>query len=250
MTPEQIKALGVTTAGQTKQSAKARILLLGASKIGKTTALAGTAPKPLVFNSDGGSATKPALQIYGDRFLVVPAETKAELRAAMKAAKALVASGDVETIIWDSLTIFAMKILRELEFGAAKLEGFDLWREFRNVLENNVLELFGLDAHVFLTSHITPGEKHEAGELPGVPGSAKTRLPGLVDDWVLFSYEQGRKPQPDWKAKYGDLPSCNGERVFLFGPQKNWDNSGRGGRESLILPPVVPVLLGALGLKV
>src|SRR6476661_261208 len=144
MTTMTTNDFGLKSASAVKQSTKARALILGAAKIGKTVALAGTAPKPLVLLADGQSATKGALEIYGDRFFVQPFVTVAEIRAGMALAKKAAAAGAIESIIVDSLTVLAWRVLDELESGPKKLEGFELWGEYRNYLEKTVIDLFAL----------------------------------------------------------------------------------------------------------
>jgi hypothetical protein len=226
-----LSSLGITTYTSESPCKYARALILGPSKTGKSTALA-TAPKPLFLNADGVSSLKGALGVHPGVVLgELPFRTRADVQKGMKQTKDAVKAGLVESVIFDSLTVFAWRLLEELEHGSAKLEGFDLWREYRRYLEKTVLDLCELNAHVFLVGHITPGEETAVGELPGISGSAKTRIPAVIDDWVGFTFD----PK-------------TGNRQFLLGPQKDWSYGARSVTESVKVPATVPDLLKAMKL--
>lgn len=230
MSPEDLAKLGVSTGKDAQQNSFARVLLMGKAKVGKTTALAMTAPKPLILKSDGESSTKyPASQ--GAEFLEIPARNVAEMQAARKAARALVKAGDVRTVIWDTITIFGGRLERELV--AKGLDKFDLFREIKKQLMTTAEELFALNAHVFVVCHLNVLGEAGEGVLPAIPGAAKVEIPAMIDDWVKFDFDSKRTPQ----------------RQFWLGPQGDWGGGGRNIRKTEAIDADVGVLLGKLGLQ-
>jgi hypothetical protein len=220
---------GVLTQDEAKDNAFARILLLGPAKAGKTTCIAGTAPKPLVINCDGLSATKGARRVHkGHEFLVVEAQSRAGLINATKAAEALVASGDVRTVILDTATLLVDNILDEVT--KAGFEGWDRWDELEKAVMGSVKRLAQLDAHLFVISHMDPTKDPAQGILPTIGGKLKTRLPAMLDDWILLDVDPERNP----------------ERVFLLGPQKTWTHSGRNIRRKCMVEADVEALFEEL----
>jgi hypothetical protein len=222
---------GVLTQDEAKDNAFARILLLGPAKAGKTTCIAGTAPKPLVINCDGLSATKGARLVHkGSKFLVAEAQSRAGLINAVKAAEALVASGDVRTVILDTATLLVDNILDEVT--KAGFEGWDRWEELEKAVMGSVKRLAQLEAHLFVISHMDPTKDPAQGILPTIGGKLKTRLPAMLDDWILLDVDPERNP----------------ERVFLLGPQKTWTHSGRNIRRRCMVEADVEALFEELGI--
>jgi hypothetical protein len=220
---------GVLTQDEAKDNAFARILLLGPAKAGKTTCIAGTAPKPLVINCDGLSATKGARLVHKQsRFLVAEAQSRAGLINAVKAAEALVAAGDVRTVILDTATLLVDNILDEVT--KAGFEGWDRWEELEKAVMGSVKKLASLEAHLFVISHMDPTKDPAQGILPTIGGKLKTRLPAMLDDWILLDVDPERNP----------------ERVFLLGPQKTWTHSGRNIRRRCMVEADVEALFEEL----
>lgn len=230
MSPEEIAKLGVMTESEAAENAYARILVLGPAKAGKTTCLLASAPKALHINCDGQSASKGAKSL-GAHFLTIDAFTPAQFKAALSAAEKLVASGDVKTIVLDTLTLLCDNVIDILDLQG--LSGFDLWNEVADILVGGVKRLAKLDAHLFVVAHMSPEQDPAAGIMPAVKGASKVRIPALLDDWILLDVEPGRKP----------------ERQFLLGPQKTWSHSGRNVRRSVAVDANVPALFEELGLK-
>jgi hypothetical protein len=159
---------GVLTQDEAKDNAFARILLLGPAKAGKTTCIAGTAPKPLVINCDGLSATKGARLVHKQsRFLVAEAQSRAGLINAVKAAEALVAAGDVRTVILDTATLLVDNILDEVT--KAGFEGWDRWEELEKAVMGSVKKLASLEAHLFVISRRASCPQLEGSSKPGYP---------------------------------------------------------------------------------
>jgi hypothetical protein len=221
---------GVMTSKQIEDEAYARILLVGAAKIGKTTCLLQTAPRPLIINADGKGATQYAAKSGAD-YLEIPARNVAEWDKARAVARQLVAAGEIDTIIVDSYSLLSEKLIEDLlETTADKRQAFGKLRE---LLVGGYNKLAMLEAHLFVVAHLQPAWEGIAGVLPLVQGSAKDVLPAMVADWVLFDYEPKRDPQ----------------RGFVVGPQGEWTASGRHIKRSCIVPPDAKALLAELGFK-
>jgi hypothetical protein len=229
LSPAELEALGVSNQNTIAEESFARVLVMGAAKIGKTTCIAKTAPKPLIINCDGLGATAGAAN-QGAEFLTVDVNSRASWIKARATARKLIDAGLVQTVIVDSISLLADNLLDEIK---KTLEGYDVWTELDQHLSVGVKAVLALPAHVFIVSHMTPDYDGAAGVLPAVPGRSRWRLPGIVTDWVLLDVEPGRKPH---------------ERMFLCGPQKNWTYSGRNIRRSCAIEATVPALFAELGI--
>lgn len=234
LSPEEraklLEKYGAKTELDAAEHSFARILLLGPAKLGKTTALLETAPDVYHINCDGSSAPKFAKR-RGAKFITVEAYNRAGVTKAVKGAKEMVGAGIVRTVLLDSITLLAENVLREME---NTLQGHDLWREYGKFLYRVQKDLSDLPAHLFIVGHLGAKEDFEPGVLPCVPGSSKTKIPAAVDDWIIFDFEQGRKPH---------------ERAFLVGPQKGWNAGGRSVKRTTTTEATVPALFEELGLS-
>lgn len=228
-TKEDLEAMGVVDQDGAAESEFARILVLGPAKAGKTTCILATAPSPLCINCDGLSATKGARE-EGGKFLVVDATTRATLKAAVGIAEKLVAAGDVKTVVLDTATLLADNLLDEI---SVTLTGWDVWSELSSVVTHAVKRLCRLPAHIFVVAHMAPDKDVAEGIMPAIGGKLKSRLPALLDDWILLDVEPGRKPF---------------ERQWLLGPQKTWTHSGRNIRRTIAVEATVPALFAELGI--
>lgn len=224
-------SLGIQTQDEVVENAFARVLLLGPAKAGKTTTIVGTAPQPLVINCDGIGATKGAKHVYADStFDVVDAHTRAQLKQAVTTAEKMVAAGITKTVVLDTVSLLADSLLDEIKLS---LSGWDVWDELDSCIMGALKRLCKLPAHLFVISHMNPAKDPTEGIMPAIGGKLKTRLPGLLDDWILLDVENDRKPF---------------ERAFLLGPQKTWTHSGRNVRKKNIVEATVPALLAELGI--
>lgn len=205
----------------------ARILLLGAMKVGKTTAVLSTSPGPVaVLNCDGVGATKyPATQ--GAKFMQIDVRSRATwakgCASAVKAAKA----GQIKTIVVDTVTLLGDEILDELKL--LNFQGFDLWNELADSLKSGLRKLLDAPAHLIVIAHMDPREDEVSGIMPLIPGGTKVWLPSKVADWVLFDY-------------------ADGKRQFLLGPQKMWSHSGRNIKKSEAIEADVCEMFARMGI--
>lgn len=211
------------------ENAFARILLLGPAKAGKTTCITTTAPLPFVINCDGASATKGAAAL-GGKFKAVNVESKADWQAACAMAVKLADQGEIKTVVVDTISLLSDTILEDLKL---QFTGWDLWRELEASLMRGIKQLMQAPAHLFINAHMSPDFDASAGTLPSIGGKAKIKIPALLDDWVLLDVEGGRKPH---------------ERVFLLGPQKTWNHSGRNIKRTTQCEATVPALFAELGI--
>ncbi len=234
-TPKPLPA-GVMRSSEIAKESFARVLLLGAAKLGKTTCLLETAPKPLVINCDGEGATQYAASGGAD-FLEMKVGNVDGVgcvkawTAARRTAKQLVEAGEVKTIIIDTISLLAVNLKEDLD--ASGKDGFELWNEMFAQIVGGYKRLAELGAHLVVVGHMDPREDEISGIMPLIPGKSQAILPALTADWVLFDYEAGRKP----------------ERAFLLGPQKTWTHSGRNIKKTAIVEPDFCKLLETLGFE-
>lgn len=222
--------LGCYTAAEIAESAKARVLLVGPPKAGKTSALC-TAPKPLLINCDGPNAAKGAANIVQQDFSVIDVSSIATWKKAVDIACKAVAAKAVESIIVDTLTLLADNVLDQLKIQG--FVGFDTWNEMDLVIRGTLKRLLALDAHVFLSCHMH--STHDGGEgiIPLYPGQGKNKIAGMVDDWLLMDCVPGRKP----------------ERQFILSPQgASWKGDCRSWKRADVCEATIPALFEALGI--
>lgn len=216
----------------------ARVLVLGAAKIGKTTSIASTAPKPLIINCDVEGGTQYAAKELGAEFYEIRVSNTNGVGAknawtqARRAAKELAEAGEIRSIILDTVTLLGESLLEDL---SVTLEGFELWKAYYDQVIGGYKRLAELPAHIFVVGHMDPGDENGVGGiLPLIPGKAKRVLTAMCSDCVLFDYEAGRKPD---------------ERAFLLGPQKFWTHSGRNIRRTCVVKPDATALLKEMGFE-
>jgi hypothetical protein len=218
---------GVMTGDDAADEAFARVLLLGAMKVGKTTAVLSTSPGPvLVINCDGTGATKYP-KTRGAQFYQLDVKSRKSWLAASAKAVALAKAGSVKTIVVDTVTLLSDEILSELKI--LNFQGHELWNEVADVLKTGFRKLFEADAHLIVVAHMDPREDEVSGIMPLIPGQTKVWLPARVADWVLFDTSEGK-------------------RQFLLGPQKSWSHSGRNIKRSVAIDADVGVLFEELGI--
>lgn len=214
---------------QIKESAYARVLLLGPKQIGKTTALMTTAPKPLSLNCDGWNALKGAARLNPE-LQAIDVSSEATWRKGCMAARALVEAGLVETVVVDTVTLLADRLVDELKLRGMK--GWDLYGEVSDIVIECVEQLNALPAHLFFVAHMQSDHDKTAGVLPDIGGQLKRKLPRYVDDWVLFNVDTTASPK----------------RRFILGCYENWIASGRNIKREAIIPAEVPALFAELGI--
>lgn len=232
--PQRKLPAGVMSSKEVADESYARVLLLGAAKIGKTSCLLETCPRPLIINADGIGATQFAASGGAD-FLEIYARNVAEWNKARQVARQLVADNQIDTIIVDSYSLLSEKLIADLKETTADKRA--AYGELRDLLLGGYEKLAQLQAHLFVVCHLSPQWEGVAGILPLIQGSAKEVLGAMVADWVLFDYDPKREAS-------GQDP-----RGFVVGPQGQWTASGRHIRKSCVLPPDAKLLLKELGFK-
>lgn len=230
--PDALAAMGFTPSAEVASSAFSRTLILGPGKKGKTTALLTSAPSPIaLINCDGDSATKYAIK-HGaaGRFHQLDALNAIGLRKAVTAACRAANDGLCKTVILDSLSLAGERILRE--YSVKFSDSRERFREYQDLMIDSLIRLCDANAHVFITCHMSPASEDE-GILPLIAGATKYKALNIVNDVVIFDYVAGRSPH---------------ERMFLIGPQKDWNYSGRAARRACAVPATVPALFEELGI--
>lgn len=212
-----------------KSEAFARILLLGAMKIGKSTVCLETAPGPVLnLNCDGIGASQFAAK-RGARFGEALVTSIATWDTYTKAAAQAAADGNARTIIVDTVTLLADTILGELDMR--NLDGFEKWNALEEKLKLGLRRLLAAPAHVIFIAHMDPRDDEIAGICPLIPGKVKVWLPSKVADWVLFNINEA------------------GERHFVLGQHDRWKHGGRNVKKPTVVEAHVESLLEELGIS-
>lgn len=190
-----------------------RMYLMGAPKIGKSSAVLMTCPKPCyVINSDrDDSLTAPTdlmiekgLRIKG-QFSSNLIHSDQDMESALKLARHLVLEKGYKTIYWDTITGFSEHLFKQCEKnasgGSAKINNWTAYREFKKRILNFAARITRLPAHVIVASHyeiVRVGEdddddddkkkmpKSGEGVAPGIPGSARMVIGKYFADVVFM----------------------------------------------------------------
>ena len=215
---------------QVQATGKARILLLGPPKIGKTTAIAKGAPEPLLINCDGKNAALGAVN-QGARFkYAVDVNSGAQWVAACGMAKELAEKGDIKSVIVDTASLLNYTLISENKRSGAK--GWDIYTQATETAMRGFDILRNLNAHLFVVSHLKVEGETVAGIMPDVKGELKALIPRLIEDWVMI-----------------ELDPVTGKRNFLVGAQKFWTPSGRNIKRSCVIEADVGLLFKELGIN-
>lgn len=233
-------------ASEVEKSPYLRLMVLGSPKAGKTVACVSTAPGPVyVINSDDPSALRPAGR-YTQDFEWDFVRTAAEMEAALLTARKGVKEGKYRSVIWDTISNYAMRLEQELADASAEgnkgPDGRRYWPEYEKRLRNTCERLFHLKAHVVVISHYIDvgGEPNEnqlskagPGIVPLLGGKARSTIPALFQDVVFF---ENRK----------------GERVFVTSSEGVWGPGCRSleSNDVDVIPADLRKLMKAMGIVV
>jgi hypothetical protein len=204
--------------------AHARILVTGAPKAGKTTAVLTTAPGPIcVLNCDGPGAAMAAKRhgAKGLRILDVTSPTK--WKKGVAAACAQAEAGEVKSIVVDTVTVLVNQVLT-LDYNT-RFSGFEIWRNVLDAGMRGLMKLLSAPAHVFILSHYSVDDG-----LITLAGSLKQDVPALVHDRIHLEFDPKATPPRFFHVGSGPL------------------TGGRSGRsEHRTIPADVKLLLTELG---
>jgi AAA domain len=165
-----------------------RMLVLGWQKIGKSCAVISTAPgKVYVINTDQPTSLEPVLDFRQD-FLHNHVRSSLEMNDALALATQLVRDGEVQSVVWDTMSGYSPIV--EAEAFAATLtsngneDGRTASPLYRKIMRATVKRLFNLKCHVIVISHYldSGGQSDDAGK--GEDGKPVKRVakqgPGIV----------------------------------------------------------------------
>lgn len=203
----------------------ARLIVLGAPKVGKTTTCAKTSPGGVyVINSDDEFALRPAATAGAEFTYDTALGSEHDLGAierAIREAQKGVKEGRYRTIIWDTVTRYAARA--EDVFAAASAGGSGKpdprrwYPAHRKHVMNSVDRLLALPAHVILICHYQDKYRDQEGQaqpvregiVPALGGKLAADLPAMVSDVVYLDRER------------------SGERVFICSSQGVYGPGGR-----------------------
>jgi hypothetical protein len=190
-----------------------RMLMLGVPKVGKTSSILLTCPKPAyVINSDRKDSLNAATDLMLEQGVpikgkfahnfVVNDET---MEKAIKLARTLVRESGYKTIVWDTISGFCPHLVAQCIKSTLtkdnKENGLRYWWEFRKRIINFTERLLLIDAHVIVASHWedfstkvedddSPFEnkiaKSGEGIVPLIPGKARLSIGKLFEDVVFM----------------------------------------------------------------
>lgn len=209
-----------------------RVLILGDAKAGKTTCVALTAPRPILFiNCDGDKSALTGAAHLGARFRAVDVIDERTWSRAIDFALDEAKHERVATIVVDTLTLLADSLVDSLR---QHMSGHDLWRKFLETMTGGIRDLKTARAHLVVIAHAAASGNELVGLLPAVPGKSASRIPAMLADWVWLDLDMKTKPLM---------------RSFLVGPQKSWSHGCRNARRTATIDADVSLLFEELGIQ-
>jgi hypothetical protein len=181
-----------------------RLLVLGFNKVGKSTQVISTSPKPVyVINCDQPDALEPVRRFdrsFSHNFI----DSSQKMADAIEVARQLVKDGKVSTVVWDTLSGFSPNL--ELEAFASTLtsegkeDGRRAWPVYRKFLRGFIGRLFKLKCHVVVVSHYldvggSSDDDKDAGKkvaktgpgiVPMLGGASRAEVGGMFQDVVFM----------------------------------------------------------------
>lgn len=216
------------------QSPYIRLLVMGSPKIGKTSCLVATSPKPVhVLLCEDDSALVYASRITGGDFTFDRTRQWGEMQTAVLEVSRKVKKGEIKTVILDPLSTFAEKLEQQCLDATDTGKGPDgrrAYPAFNRRISQLCSQLFAMKAHIIVVTHyvdvgggeVQPDNGGEAtprsgeGFMPLLPGKARALVPAKFPDVVWMDYVKGR-------------------RVLVTGPRGAWGPGCRSLKETRVL---------------
>lgn len=170
----QIKVAGLEQYAEDGDG-KVQVLLFGEPGTGKTPWSAQW-PKTLHLMCDRNGENSlvltrsPFLQIRG----------KADMEAALKIAEQQVASGAIETVVLDTISVYSRHVAQEIltRNGLANMDNFKQWGELTAEVTRTLHRLQNMDANIIVLCHTKAKFDSDTKEIePDLSGGAKNDLP-------------------------------------------------------------------------
>lgn len=211
-----------------------RLLLMAYPKVGKSCSVILTAPRPVyVINCDQPNSLDPVIERAtalglspNDVFVWDYVKDAKDMEVAIKSAHDLVKKGAVKTIVVDTISKYAQRLLLQMERMTDEGKGPDGRRAYPETdkrLQNMLDRLFRLKAHVVYTSHFQEQGQEISGQLakqgtgiaPLLPGKSRQSIPAEFQDVIFMEKVRG--------ARNKDTGKREGERrVFVTSIEGVW----------------------------
>jgi hypothetical protein len=217
-----------------------RAYIMGAPKVGKSSTVVSTAPKPVyVINCDQvdglSGAARRTKEFEWDLI-----KSRDEMQLAIKTAKDGVKAKKYKTIIIDTFSSFAAKLeqwcLDATDTGKGP-DGRRAYPDYEKRLRHVVESCFRIEAHVIFLSHYLQigGEiaengtpKYGDGIVPLLAGKARATVPMLFSEVIFMTFDRDKN------------------RVFVCNPQGAWGPGSRSLETSDNIPADVGKLIEAI----
>jgi AAA domain len=193
-----------------------RLLVMAPPKVGKTSAVLMTSPRPIyVINSDGPDALDPATELCLERKLSLKfkqsiVQSDAKMDAAIGTARELVKKEGTKTIVWDTMTNYSKFILEQCKKATLTKQGAEdgrkFWPLYHSKMEAVIDRLFSIDAHVVVISHYEENSsdqdldeekkgtpKFGEGIVPMLGGKSRKRIGGMFPDVVFVEKKSAKE---------------------------------------------------------
>lgn len=232
-----------------------RMLLMGPMKLGKSTHVVSTSPNPVrVLLCESDSALHGAKRITTDfEFERIRADDRGHIYDTMLsfvlAAKRDAKAGKIKTLVLDPLSVFARRLLLEMEqqftTGNGNVDGRKAHPEFSKRMFHIIDLLLTIPCHVIVVTHYMDvggddnGDKPKTGPgiVPLMPNMAtRTELAGLFYDVVWFDIvPKFTAPTKPGAAPPKPIEHYN-DRIFVTGPEGAWGVGCRSLKKNVVLP--------------
>lgn len=177
-----------------------RLLVMGAPKVGKTTACVATAPGPVyLINSDDEYSWRPAAKAGAEfQYETVLGSDPNQIDRVIREIQKGVKEGTIRTVVWDTITRYSSRAADVYAAASANAKGDPDGRRFWPAHRKHVLgivdRLIALPCHVIITAHHMDkyrdfegnAQPVREGIVPALEGRLSEAVPAVLSDIIYL----------------------------------------------------------------